>query len=71
MGSDGGGAAVARCWSILSSQLCCLLRYRGALADREELVGLVEYVLARDPKQRPSLSAIRERVQAVQSKLLL
>ncbi len=53
--------------------LCLLaaVHRRGALADQEELVGLVEYVLARDPKQRPSLAAIRERVQAVQSRLLL
>ncbi|GIL85311.1 hypothetical protein Vretimale_10708 [Volvox reticuliferus] len=42
---------------------------RVRLANLPELVGLVEWILARDPAMRPSLDQIRERIELIQSAL--
>ena len=43
---------------------------RLALGGSEELVGLVEWVLTRDPLRRPTLDAIAERAGAIRASLL-
>lgn len=42
---------------------------RAALGDRLPLVGLLEWILARDPAERPSLEAIEARVREVQKEV--
>ncbi len=43
---------------------------RARLGNLPQLVGLVEWILARDPGRRPSLEAIQERVGTVRGELL-
>ncbi|EFJ50375.1 hypothetical protein VOLCADRAFT_116901, partial [Volvox carteri f. nagariensis] len=42
---------------------------RGRLANLQELVGLVEWILVRDPAKRPSLDRIAERIEQVRAAL--